>query len=123
MDIQFFVSSLVSQPPGEPNSVELELDVGGDPAALFEALLSIFIAMIKQWYPTPIELSTVTKEDMTRCVEYFASFGIQLAFEVQEMPRVLRINNKEYETQERLQDMKFQMTSSNKLYTLRFNFL
>ncbi len=123
MDIESFVTALTASPPKPPHSVELELDCDGDPVALYEALLTAFITMLKKWYAPPIDLKSISEERIRECASYFASFGVLMQIEISEIPRVLRINNKEYETKERLQDMRFQMTSGSRLFTLWFSFL
>jgi hypothetical protein len=42
---------------------------------------------------------------------------------VGDIPRVFRPANRDYLTQSRLPDMKFQMTNEGKLYTASFDFL
>jgi hypothetical protein len=122
-DIQTFITRLLSRPPGDPDSVQLQVDTGGDVAAFFEVLLTIMTGILKAWYPPPISISKLSVGDLEKIIRYFASFGIQFGFTEEPVPLVLRINNKEYETQHRLEDMKFQMTGGDKLYTVRFTFL
>jgi hypothetical protein len=123
MDIPSFVTTLVSSPPKPPHSVDLVIDTEGDSVGLFEALLSILIEMLKKWYPTPIQLSRVSESDFVKVSQYFASFGMSVIVNVEQEPRVLRINNKEYEHQTHIDQMKFQMTSGGKLYTVKFGFV
>lgn len=123
MDIEGFIHALLEKEPGAPHSVELEMDVNGDPVALFEALLTAFITILKKWYRPPIDLGVIAEADIRKCAAYFASFGIQLNITIEDLPRVLRINNKEYETKSRLQDMIFRMSSTAKLYSLNFSYL
>jgi hypothetical protein len=123
MDIQTFLTHLTSSPPKAPHSVDLEVDVDGDPAALFEVLLTLFIGILKKNYPAPINIGTISEHHIQECAEYFASFGIRLDIAIEPIPRVLHINNKAYETKTDLKDMKFQMTGGSNLYTLTFGFL
>ncbi len=123
MDIESFITQLIADEPKAPYSVDLEMDVNGDPVALFEALLTAFIAILKKWYRPPIDLGAISEADIRKVAAYFASFGIRLDINITETPRVLRINNKEYETKSHLEDMTFKMTSDTKLYELRFGFL
>jgi hypothetical protein len=119
-DIQAFVRRLLSQPPGPPDSVQLEVDTGGDIVGFYEVLLTVMIDILKAWYTPPISISRLSKEDLVKITEYFASFGVRFLFTEEPVPHVLRINNKEYESKQRLEHMKFQMTSGNTLYTVRF---
>ncbi len=120
-DIQAFVTRLLSQAPQAPDSLQLEIDTGGDVAGFFEVLLTIMTGILKAWYAPPISISRLTERDLEKITAYFASFGVQFGFTAEPAPAVLRINNKEYETKQRLEDMKFQMTSGNMLYTVRFS--
>ncbi len=122
-DIQAFVTRLLSQPPGAPDSLQLEVDTGGDVAAFYEVLLTVMIEILKSWYTPPINISRLSPTDLVKMTAYFASFGIRFNLTEEPVPRVLRINNKEYETKRRLEDMKFQMTSGDTLYTVRFEFM
>ncbi len=119
-DIQAFVERLLAKPPGPPDSITLEVDTGGDVAALFEVLLTVMTGILKSWYPPPISISKLSAEDLLKLQQYFASFGAQFHLDVEPIPDVLRINNRAYETKRRLQDMQFQMTSGDTLYTVRF---
>jgi len=123
MDVQSFLQRLTASSPKPPHSVELEVDVGGDPVALFEVFLTLFIGILKKNYTPPIDLSRISEAHIRECAEYFASFGIQLHITIEPAPLVVHINNKEYETKSRLQDMRFRMTGGDKLYTLHFDFL
>jgi hypothetical protein len=123
MDVQTFLAHLLSTPPKSPHSVDLEVDVDGDPAALFEVLLTLFIGILKKRYPPPIDISIISEQHIQECSDYFASFGIALNITIEPVPRVLRIDNKEYENKTDLRDMQFKMTGGPNLYTLRFGFL
>jgi hypothetical protein len=122
LDIDRFVERLLASPPGSPHSITLELDVEGDAAALFEALLTIMTTILRKWYAPPINLARISESDMERLLAYFASFGIALSIDAEEIPHVLRINNRAYETKANLDEMTFQMTGQDKLYTVRFGF-
>lgn len=122
-DIQAFITRLLSRPPGDPESVQLEVDTGGDVAAFFEVLLTIMTGILKAWYAPPISISRLTHGDLQKITAYFASFGVKFILSEEPTPAVLRINNREYETKHRLEDMKFQMTAGDKLYTVRFSFV
>ncbi len=123
LDIQRFVERLLSTSPGGRHSITLELDVDGDPVALFEVLLTIMTSILRRWYSPPIHIGRVSETDMERLVGYFASFGIDIQIDSEQAPRVLRINNKAYENKNRLEDMTFQMSGQDMLYTVRFGFL
>jgi hypothetical protein len=117
--IQSFVHELLRAPPGAPHSVQLEMDTG-DVHGMFEALLIIMTEVLKAWYPPPISLGTISGERLLSLIAYFASFGINFNLLEEDIPRVLRINNKTYTQESRLENMKFQMSHGNKLYTVRF---
>lgn len=119
-DIESFIRTLLADEPRPPKSLQLEIDTDGDPAGLFEALLTIFIGALKRWYVPPINLSTVSEADMNRLESYFKSFGVLLQVDSEPEPRVVRIDNKAYENKRNLKDMTFQMTSGGNLYTVRF---
>jgi hypothetical protein len=121
-DIESFIRTLLADDPRPPKSLQLEIDTDGDAAGLFEALLTIFITILKRWYLPPINLSTVSENDMERLDKYFRSFGIRLHVDSEPEPRVVRIDNKAYENKQDLRDMTFQMTSGGKLYTVHFSF-
>lgn len=123
MDVQSFLQRLITTSPKSAHSVELEVDVGGDPVALFEVFLTLFIGILKKNYTPPIDLSRIAEGHIVECAEYFASFGIQLNITIEQTPLVVHINNKEYESKSRLQDMEFRMTGGDKLYRLQFDFL
>jgi hypothetical protein len=122
-DIQAFVTRLLSQPPGVPDSVQLEVDTAGDVVGFYEVLLTIMIEILKSWYTPPINISRLSPTDLAKITAYYASFGIRFNLTEEPVPRVLRINNKEYETKQRLEDMKFRMTSGETLYTVQFQVL
>ena len=122
MDIQQFLGKLIATAPKAPHSVELEVDADGDPVALFEVFLTLFIGILKKNYKPPIDLSRISEAHIEECAAYFASFGVQLNITIEDAPLVVHINNKEYETQSRIQDMRFRMTGGSKLYTLQFDF-
>lgn len=119
-DIQAFVTRLLSQPPCSPGSIQLEVDTDGDVAGFYEVLLTVMTGLLKAWYAPPISISRLTQDDLVKMTAYFASFGVHFIFMEEEVPPVLRINNREYETKHRLEDMKFQVTGGNRLYTVRF---
>ncbi len=122
-DVHSFVQRLLASPPHAPNSVHLEFDVEGDIAALFEVLLLILTTILKTWYRPPIHIGRIKPQDMEKLAAYFASFGIQIQLDTEEIPMVLRIDNKAYERQTCLENMIFQMTDDSKLYTVRFRYL
>lgn len=122
-DIQAFVTRLLSQPPCNPGSIQLEIDTDGDIAGFYEVLLTIMTGLLKAWYAPPISISRLSEEDLVKMTAYFASFGVQFDFKDERLPPVLRINNREYETKHRLEDMKFQVTGGDRLYTVRFALL
>jgi hypothetical protein len=120
--IQGFVRELLRTPPGPQHSVQLELDAG-DTHGMFEAMLLIMTEILKSWYPPPISIGTISPEHLTRLIGYYASFGIKFDLQVDEVPPVLRINNKMYLNESRLEAMKFQMSHGSNLYTVRFTSL
>lgn len=119
--ITHFVNNLLERAPQPPNSIQLDIDTDGDVPALFEVLLMIMTEILKKWYAPPITISAITPEDGVRLIDYFASFGIRFQLRVEDAPRVYRINNREYIQQSRLEDMKFQISHSDKLYTVSFS--
>jgi hypothetical protein len=120
-DVEAFVEKLLKASPGAPHSVELELDIEEDIHAFFEVLLLIMTNILKAWYPPPITIGMISDEDYLRLRDYFASFGMKIALTVREVPRVLRLNNRDYLEQSQLEDMKFQMVHLDKLYTVIFS--
>lgn len=122
-DIQTFVNRLLAKAPESPDSIQLEVDTEGDVVGLFEVLLTIMTSILKAWYPPPIHISKLTQKDLDKLVAYFASFSVGFHLTKESIPNVLRINNRAYESKTRLEDMKFQMTSSDTLYTIRFTML
>ncbi len=117
--LQGFVRQLLCTPPGAPNSVQLELDTE-DTKGMFEALLIIMTEMLKAWYSPPISIGSISAEHLVRLIAYYASFGIRFDLQEEEIPAVLRINNRMYLQESRLEAMKFQMSHAGKLYTVRF---
>lgn len=83
----------------------------------------ILTEILKTWYTPPIHIGRIRPQDMEKLAAYFASFGIQVHLTTEEIPMVLRIDNKAYERQTKLEAMTFQMTSNSHLYTVRFNYL
>ena len=120
-EVNAFVNSLLEAPPGNPNTVQLEIDVDGDVCAQFEVMLLIMTGILSRWYEPPITIGIVTDEDIARLVNYFASFGIKFHIESRPIPAVLRINNRDYIQQTRLEDMKFQVAHKDRLYSVRFS--
>ena len=120
-NIDAFVDSLLRAPAGSPHTVDLELDTDGDVHAVFEVLLLIMTNILKKWYPPPITIGLISDEDFGRLTAYFASFGVKITLDVQEVPRVLRLNNRDYLQESRLENMKFQMVHGDKLYTAHFS--
>jgi hypothetical protein len=122
-EIVDFVSELLKKPPGPPNSIQFEIDTDGDIQALFEALLITMTEILKTWYPPPITIALISDEDVARIKAYFASFSLQFHFNVEDLEEELRINNKEYLQKSKLEDMRFRVVASRKLYTVRFSSL
>ena len=122
-DIQTFVNRLLACAPESPHSIHLEVDTEGDVPALFEVLLTIMTSILKAWYAPPIHISKLTERDLEKLTAYFASFGIRFHLLADPIPPVLRINNRAYESKHRLEDMMFQMTGADTLYTVRFTML
>lgn len=122
-EIVDFVAELLKKPPGPPNSIQFEIDTDGDIQALFEALLITMTEILKTWYPPPITIALISDEDVARIKAYFASFSLQFHFNVEDLEEELRINNKEYLQKSKLEDMRFRVVASRKLYTVRFSSL
>ena len=120
-EINEFVEKLLEKPPGPPNSIQFEIDTDGDVAALFEVLLLTMTAILKTWYPPPISIATISQEDLARLTAYFASFGIEFRLSVDTAWTTLAVNNREYLTQSRLEDMRFRVARGGLLYTVRFS--
>ena len=118
-----FIATLLAAPPSPPHSIQLELDIDGDTHALYELLLTVMTEALKSWYAPPIQLSALSATDHAKLVAYFASFGIAFTLTITEIPRVFTPRNREYLTQSRLPDMKFQMTHADRLYTASFDYL
>jgi hypothetical protein len=118
--VDAFVDKLLQTSAGAPYSVQLEIDTE-DTHGMFEVLLLIMTQILKKWYPPPITIGLVSDEDFLRLTEYFASFGMKIKLDVREVPRVLRLNNRDYLEQSRLEEMKFQMVHVDKLYTVNFS--
>jgi len=118
--VDAFVDKLLQTSAGAPYSVQLEIDTE-DTHGMFEVLLLIMTQILKKWYPPPITIGLVSDEDFLRLTEYFASFGMKITLNVKEVPRVLRLNNRDYLEQSRLEEMKFQMVHLDKLYTVNFS--
>lgn len=114
-----FVRELIRTAPGPPKSVQLELDTE-DIHGTFEALLMIMTELLKTWYAPPISIGTISEEHLALMIGYYSSFGFRFDLQVEDTPLVLRINNKMYLQQTRLDTMKFQMANAGKLYTVRF---
>jgi len=122
-EIVEFVTELLKKPPGPPNSVQFEIDTDGDVQALFEVLLITMTEILKTWYPPPITVALISEEDVARITAYFASFGLTFHFNIEDVPAVLHINNKEYLKKGRLEEMRFRVAAGDKLYTVRFSSL
>lgn len=123
MDVDTFLQRLIATPPKAIGALDLEVDAEGDPVALFEVFMTLFIGILKNNYKPPIDLSYISETHIHECGQYFASFGVQLNITIEQEPLVVHINNKEYETKSELKDMRFRMTGGGKLYTLQFSFL
>jgi hypothetical protein len=122
MSTREFVDRLLETEPGAPNTIQLEIDTGGDPAALFEVLLLIKTDILRRWYAPPITIGAISDVDYARLVGYFASFGIRFQLSVINISSGSQpINNRAYLSQTRLEDMKFQMAHDGKVYTARFS--
>jgi hypothetical protein len=122
-EIVEFVAELLKKPPGPPNSVQFEIDTDGDVQALFEVLLITMTEILKTWYPPPITIALISDEDVARIKAYFASFSLKFHFNVEDVPRVLHIDNKMYLQKSRLEDMRFRVSAGGKLYTVYFSSL
>ena len=120
-EIDEFVEKLLEKPPGLPNSIQFEIDTDGDVAALFEVLLLTMTAILKTWYPSPISIATISQEDLARLTAYFSSFGIEFRLTIDTAWTTLAVNNREYLTQSRLEDMRFRLAHHGSLYTVRFS--
>ena len=120
-DVHSFVDQLLSASPLPRGSVQLDLDAE-DAQGIFEFMLTVMTEIMKKWYTPPIHMEKVNDKDLERLKDYFASFSMRLHMDVEEQPRVLQINNREYLQKSRLEEMKFQMASRDSmLYTVRFS--
>lgn len=120
-EIKQFVQKLVGASPQAPNSVVLEIDTDGDIHGLFEVLLMIMTEILKSWYPPPITIGAISEEDLSRLIDYFASFGIVFSLEIVPERQAQVLSNRDYLQKSRLQDMTFQMSHSGNRYTVRFS--
>ena len=121
--ISSFVDNLLAADPKPLHSLQLEIDTEGDVAAMFEVLLLIMTDILKRWYTPPISIGNITPEDGAKLVGYFASFGIKFTLDIQDTPRVLRINNRDYVNKSRLDEMMFKVEHAGKVYTVNFDIL
>lgn len=120
-EIKQFVQKLLGASPQAPNSVALEIDTDGDIHGLFEVLLMIMTEILKSWYPPPITIGAISEEDLSRLIDYFASFGIVFSLEIVPERQARVLSNRDYLQKSRLQDMTFQMSHSGNRYTVRFS--
>lgn len=120
--VQEFIQTLLRNEPQAPHSVQLEVDTDGDMPALFEVLLTVMIGILKKWYPAPIRFGRISESHLGTLKAYFQSFGMKINVDEVEAPRVLRIDNKAYEHKQQLDQMTFQTTDKDMLYTVRFGF-
>jgi hypothetical protein len=120
--VQDFIQALLTTEPQAPHSVQLVVDTDGDMPALFEVLLTVMIGILKKWYPAPIRFGRISESHLDTLKAYFKSFGMKISIDETEEPRVLRIDNKAYEHQQRLDKMTFQTTDGGMLYTVTFGF-
>lgn len=120
-EIKDFVKELLKKAPGKPHSVHFEIDTDGDIQGLFEVMLIVMTEILKTWYPPPITIAAISEEDLIRMTQYFASFGIQFRLDIEEIRVAARVNNREYLQKSRLEDMRFRVVHSDKLYTARFS--
>lgn len=120
-EIAEFVERLLEKPPGPPSSIQFEVDTDGDIHALFEVLLLTMTQILKTWYPPPITIALISEEDLVRLKQYFASFSMAFNLAAEDTPRVLNINNREYLMKSRLEEMRFRLVHSGKLYTAWFS--
>lgn len=120
-EIKQFVQKLLGTTPQAPNSVALEIDTDGDIHGLFEVLLMIMTEILKSWYPPPITIGAISEEDLSRLIDYFASFGIVFSLEIVPERQARVLSNRDYLQKSRLQDMTFQMSHSGNRYTVRFS--
>lgn len=117
--ISSFVDQLLARPPQEANTVQLEIDTDNDVCSMYEVLLLIMAEILKRWYTPPITIGNITPVDGVRLASYFASFGIRFNLMVEDEPAIIRINNRDYLQQTRLEDMKFKLLHDRKLYTVQ----
>lgn len=121
--IHEFTAELLKDEPKNANSVSLYIDTDGDNSALFEVLLTIMTDILKYWYQPPISIQRISQENTIKLVAYFASFGYVIDITskniLQDLKRP-RIDNKRYEHETELINMKFQMIENGILYTVKF---
>ncbi len=120
-DVNRFVDRLVAREPGEPGSIQLEIDTDGDASALFEVLLLIMTELLKKWYEPPISIGRISVQNLQRLIAYFKSFNINFDLTEEPLPPVQVFSNRDYLYESELSAMKFQMAYADKLYTVRFS--
>ena len=97
------INSVFSRPPGEPNSVQLELDTEPLPGeteefTLFKALIEIMVQGINKLFGTgagnKINISDITPQQLKKVNEYMNSIGWEIVLEQAKNKQLFRINMK-----------------------------
>lgn len=117
-----FAMRLFSDEPQAPKTIPTFFAIDeDDDCAIFEILLIIFTEGLKLWYSTPIVISNITPQDFIKLQTYFHSFGYNVTLNIANVTQYTRVNNKSYNNETKLENMKFQMIEETKLYTIQFS--
>jgi hypothetical protein len=82
MDIQDLINKVFDDEIKEPNSIGVSFEGMDNTSELFETFLTIFTEGMKMHYGNNgiVDLNSITGEQFTKIVRYFASIGIQLYY-------------------------------------------
>lgn len=120
--VEEFTEHLFSKSPASQGSIGLNFDVES-PSELFEVLLLIMTNGMKRWYGPRINIADISAEKMRLLQEYFLSFNLILHVDKAEAPGVYAIDNKEYMSLNKLEEMTFKVVAHNNIFTIRFSFV
>jgi len=125
MDILEITRAIVSQPPKESNSIQLDFsDVDHDISSkeLFETLLMMFTEAMKILHGDSngrVNLGNVTHEDFNKINEYFHSFGFNVNYNIRPLNE---IEQPDYKEKKELKDHYMRLRSNNIMYVISFDF-
>ncbi len=125
MDILEITRTIVSQPPKEPNSIQLDFSDAEQNVTskeLFETLLMMFTEAMKILYGDlngKVNLANVTHEDFNKINEYFHSFGFNVDYNIRPLND---IEQPDYREKKELKDHYMRLRSNNMLYLISFDF-